>query len=266
MRDLLSVNPQRVQNLFRMDLHHMIRGKAFYVMIGIAIFMPVMMLTQMSDVKDIMVFVGSSGTETAGAFGAGMNLSVLNILTGMLLCIYIGREYTTGFIKSIITVHANKYDYIISKGLIALICNVVFTIVYLLTLFILGGIIMGLPAEIPSIPGLVLYILEKLLLSIPMSVLMISINLVFRRSYGWSIVFICIAATGIITMSLQMGLQMLGFGTLSYLLNFTISGASNFAATSPDLVPFLIIVAVSVIWTLLCSLVGDLLMNKRDVL
>ena len=133
------------------------------------------------------------------------------------------------------------------------------------TLFILGGI-MGLPAEISSIPGLVLYILEKLILSIPMSVLMIAINLVFRRSYGWSIVFICIAATGIITMSLQMGLQMLGLGTLSYLLNFTISGASNFAATTPDLMAFLIIIAVSVIWTLLCSLIGDLLMNKRDVL
>ncbi len=41
MRDLLSVNPQRVKNLFRMDLHHMICGKAFYVMVGIAIFMPV---------------------------------------------------------------------------------------------------------------------------------------------------------------------------------------------------------------------------------
>lgn len=265
MRDLLSVNPQRIKNLFRMDLHHIICGKAFYVMVGIAIFMPVMMLTQMSDVRDIMVFVGSSSAESAGAFGAGMNLSVLNILTGMLLCIYIGREYTTGFIKSIITAHANKYDYIISKGLIALICNIVFTIVYLLTLFILGGI-MGLPAEISSIPGLVLYILEKLILSIPMSVLMIAINLVFRHSYGWSIVFICIAATGIITMSLQMGMQMLGLGALSYLLNFTISGASNFAATTPDLMAFLIIIAVSVVWTLLCSLIGDLLMNKRDVL
>lgn len=265
MRDLLSVNLKRVQNLFRMDLHHMICGKAFYVMIGIAIFMPVMMLTQMSEVKDIMVFVGSSGTETAGAFGAGMNLSILNVLTGMLLCIYIGREYTTGFIKNIVTAHANKYDYIISKGLIALICNIVFTIVYLLTLFILGGI-MGLPAEIPSILGLVLYILEKLLLSIPMSVLMIAINLVFRRSYGWSIVFICIAATGVITMSLQMGLQMLGLGVLANVLNFTISGASNFATTVPNLTALLAIVAVSAVWTLICSLAGNFLMNKRDLL
>lgn len=264
MSDLLSVNFQRVRNLFRMDLYRMIRGKAFYVMIGIAIFMPVMMLTQMSDVKDIMVFVGSSGAETAGAFGAGLNLSVLNILTGMLLCIYIGKEYTTGFIKNIITAHANKYDYIISKGMIALICNIVFTIAYLLTLFVLGTI-MGLPASIPSIPGLILYILEKLILSIPMSILMIIINLVFRRNYGWSIVFICIAATGIITMSLQMGLKLLGLSSLSYLLNFTVTGASFFATTTSNLLSYLIIVGIASVWTLLFSLVGDCLINKKDV-
>lgn len=265
MHDLMAINFKRVKNLFRMDLRHMVRGKAFYVMIGIAIFMPVMMLTQMSDANDLMMFIGSSSAETSSAFGAGMNLSMLNILTGMLLSIYIGKEYTTGFIKNIITAHANKYDYIISKSLIALICNAVFILVYLLTLFILGSL-MGLPASIPSIAGFILYIIEKLILSIPLSMLMIAINLVFRRSYGWSIVFICIAATGIVTMSLQIGLQMLGVGTLSSLLNFTITGASYFSTMTPDLIAFLIIIAVSVVWTILCSLAGDLLMNKRDVL
>lgn len=45
MRDLLSLNLKRVRNLFRMDLHRMLHGKAFYVMICIAVFIPVMMLT-----------------------------------------------------------------------------------------------------------------------------------------------------------------------------------------------------------------------------
>lgn len=164
---------------------------------------------------------------------------MLNILTGMLLAIYIGKEYTTGFIKNIITAHANKYDYLVSKGLTALICNAVFVAVYLITLFVMGAV-MGLPAEIPSIIGMALYIIEKLLLSIPMSMLMIAINLVFRRSYGWSIVFICIAATGIVVMSIQMGLQMLGLGALASVFNFTITGASAFATTTLDiLIPLL---------------------------
>lgn len=264
MRDLLSLNLKRVQNLFRMDLHRMLHGKAFYVMIGVTVFIPVMMLTQMSDVRDITMFIGSD-VVSGGSFGAGMNLSMLNVLTGMLLSIYIGKEYTTGFIKNIITVHANKYDYLVSKGLIALICNVVFVVIYLVTLFVMGAV-MGLPAEIPSIIGMALYIIEKLLLSIPMSMLMISINLVFRRSYGWSIVFICIAATGIIVMSIQMGLRMLGLGALANGFNFTITGASAFTTTTPNAVSLLIVILVSIAWTLICSLIADYLMNKRDVL
>lgn len=264
MHDLLSLDMKRVRNLFRMDLHRMLHGKAFYVMVCIAVFIPVMMLTQMSDVRDITMFIGSD-VVSGGSFGAGMNLSMLNILTGMLLAIYIGKEYTTGFIKNIITAHANKYDYLVSKGLTALICNAVFVAVYLITLFVMGAV-MGLPAEIPSIIGMALYIIEKLLLSIPMSMLMIAINLVFRRSYGWSIVFICIAATGIVVMSIQMGLQMLGFGVLASVFNFTITGASAFTTTTLDVVSLLIVIFVSVVWTLACSLIADFLMNKRDVL
>ena len=264
MRDLLSLDMKRVWNLFRMDLHRMLHGKAFYVMACIAVFIPVMMLTQMSDVRDITMFIGSD-VVSGGSFGAGMNLSMLNILTGMLLAIYIGKEYTTGFIKNIITAHANKYDYLVSKGLTALICNAVFVAVYLITLFVMGAV-MGLPAEIPSIIGMALYIIEKLLLSIPMSMLMIAINLIFRRSYGWSIVFICIAATGIVVMSIQMGLQMLGFGVLASVFNFTITGASAFTTTTLDVVSLLIVIFVSVVWTLACSLIADFLMNKKDVL
>lgn len=264
MHDLLSLDMKRVRNLSRMDLHRMLHGKAFYVMVCIAVFIPVMMLTQMSDVRDITMFIGSD-VVSGGSFGAGMNLSMLNILTGMLLAIYIGKEYTTGFIKNIITAHANKYDYLVSKGLTALICNAVFVAVYLITLFVMGAV-MGLPAEIPSIIGMALYIIEKLLLSIPMSMLMIAINLVFRRSYGWSIVFICIAATGIVVMSIQMGLQMLGLGALASVFNFTITGASAFTTTTLDVVSLLIVIFVSVAWTLVCSLIADLLMNKRDVL
>lgn len=265
MRDLLSVNFRRVKNLFRMDLHRMIHGKAFWVMACIAVFIPVMMLTQMSDVKDIMTFVGSNGKNAAGAFGAGMNLSVLTILTGILLCITIGREYTSGYIKNIITSHANKCDYIISKTMIAIIWNIVFVIIYLITLFVLGAV-MGLPTGITSVLGLVLYVIEKLLLSIPMSILMIAINLIFRRSYGWSIMFVCIAGTGMFTMSLQMILQMIGLGAVSNIFNFTITGAAAYATTTPSLISFIIIILVSVIWTLICTLLGNLLMNKRDVL
>lgn len=264
MRDLMSVKSSRVKNLFHMDLHRMLHGKAFWVMACIAVFIPVMMLTQMSDVKDIMSFIG--GTSAASSsLSSGMSLSILTVLTGLLLSITIGKEYASGQIKNIITSHANKCDYIISKTMIAFIWTLVFTVLYLLTLFILGSV-MGLPMNIPSIPGLALYVLEKLLLSIPMSVLMIAINLIFRRSYGWSMMFVCMVGTGFVVMVLQMGLQMLGLSSIAGILNFTITGASAFATLTPDVVSLAIIVVVSIVWTFLCTLIADVLMNKRDVI
>lgn len=126
--------------------------------------------------------------------------------------------------------------------------------------------VMGIPAGITSVPGLILFVLEKLLLSIPMSVLMITINLIFREKYGWSILFTCIAGTGVIVMSLKMGLQMLGLEALGSILNFTITGAAAFTSLTPAFFPVLAILAVTVIWTLLWTLLSDGLMNKRDVL
>lgn len=265
MRDLMSVDFRRVKNLLRMDLHRMLHGKAFWVMVGVTIFIPIMMLTQMSDVHNLAAFIGDGGGTTGFSFGAGMSLSILIVLTGMLLCIYIGKEYTSGQIKNIITSHANKCDYIFAKTIIAFLWTSVFTAVYLVALFVLGTV-MGVPAGIASFPGLILFILEKLLLSIPMSVLMIAINLIFREKYGLSILFTCIAGTGVIVMSLKMGLQMLGLEALSGILNFTITGAAAFASLTPAVSSILVILAVTVVWTLLCTLLSDGLMNKRDVL
>ena len=265
MRDLLSVDKSRVKNLLRMDLHRMIHGKAFWVMSCIAVFIPVMMLTQMGEARELVSFIGSTGAESSSGFGAGTSISILTVLTGMLLSIYIGKEYTSGYIKNIITAHANKCDYILAKTIVATLWNVVFMLIYVVTLLVLG-MVMGLPSGITSVLGLVMFLIEKLLLSIPMSILMIAINLVFRRNFGWSIMFVCIAGTGFIVMTLQMGLQMLGLGSISSILNFTISGAATFATLNPNLLYMLLIAGVSVLWTFLCTLAADALMNSRDVL
>lgn len=264
MRSLTALDFDRTMHLFRMDLHRLFHGKAFYIMIGISIFIPVMMLTQMSEPRSIATFIGSNGASDGG-FGAGMNLSMLVALTGMLLSIYIGKEYSTGFIKNIIVVHANEYDYIMSKLMIALICNATFFLVYLVTLLALGTA-MGIPAGIPSIGGLVWYVAEKMLLSIPASMLMIAASLVFRRNYGWSIAAICIVATGIIPLSMQMGLRMAGLGLVANMLDFTVAGASSLATLTPHAGSLLAILCVSAAWTVVWSLVARGLMSKRDVL
>lgn len=78
--------------------------------------------------------------------------------------------------------------------------------------------------------------------------------------------FVCIAGIGILTMPAQMGLQMLGLGAIASILSFIISGASVFAALTPSFLALFAICAVTIIWTLICTVAADCIMNKRDVL
>lgn len=261
MRDLLSVNGKRIRNLFCMDLHRMLHGKVFYVMVILAAFIPISALMQMGDVGNVTALIGGTGA----AAGSELTLSILNMLTAIFLCVFIGKEYSAGFIKNVISAHANKYDYLISKGLIALICNAIFMAVYLLILFVAGPAA-GLSTEVASVPGLILFILEKLLLSVPMSMLIIGINLIFSRSRVWSVLISFFAAMGVIVMILQSAFQALGLGVLSGILNFTITGAAAFTTMTPSLPKLILVFLISAAWTFICSLAGDCWMNYQDVL
>ncbi|MGM9680668.1 MAG: ABC transporter permease [Eubacteriales bacterium] len=265
MRDLLSVNFKRVLNIYKMDLRKMMRGKAFYVMLAISIFIPVMMLTQMPGV-DSTLLLGGTGTGGADAFGGGaMGLSFLGVLSGILLCIYIGTDYSSGFIKNIAASHGNKFDYIIAKGMIALICNAVFYMAYTVALAVAGAV-MGAPLQIPSGIGLILYFVELLISSVAMSALVITLNLFFRRLYGWGICFTFFFATGMLIMGIRMGLEKGGFDLIAKFLNITIAGSTSLASLTPDLFSLLTVVTVSVFWTLVYSLLANKLMNAKDIL
>lgn len=261
MSDLLTVNTKRIRDLFRMDLHRLLHGKAFYVTIVAAVYLPVMLMMQMGSTTNILAFI--QGTGSFESFGT-LLVSMPCVLTGILLSISIGQEYGSGFIKSIVTAHANKFDYITAKGMIALVCTVVFTAVYLAAILIVGTLL-GMESGIPSVLGLLWSVMEKLILSIPMSLLIISLNLIFRSSYGISITATFFVAMGIIVRLIQMALGFAGLDGLSKLLNYTIAGAASFVTMTPSgwILP---VIVVAVCWSVFYLFTGNLLMNKRDIL
>lgn len=147
----------------------------------------------------------------------------------------------------------------------ALVCNTSLYIVYIITLAV-AGFAMGCPLQIPSVVGFVLYRLELLISSVAMSSLIIMINLIFRRLYGWSICFGSFIVSGIIIMGARMGLESNGLGFIANFLNITIAGAASLAKLQPNYISLLIIFAVSAVWTLVYSLISNRLMNTNDVL
>lgn len=262
MNDLKRLKPRWVMDLFRMDIYRIIHGKAFYILNGTMIFILVIMITQMSGTLPLASFLGGSSDSF---MSAGMDITMTTVLTGILLSIYIGKEFQNGIVKNIITMHSNKLEYILSKTLTAVVCDTVFIIVFMATLLILS-IALSVPLGIVSIPGLLVYLLGRILLCIPMSLLMICMNLLLRTNYGWSMILSYVFGAGSLITLGKTIMGLVGFHSLDKIFDFTIGGASAALSQTPTLFGCVTTVLVTVAWSFVWMLVGDLIMNKKDIL
>lgn len=258
---VIKTRKNRMGDLFRMDMRRMLHGKAFYALLIAAVYLPVMLIQQMGRTEGVMSFIAGSGSfESFGTLLSSMS----NVLTGILLCICISREYSSGFIKNIAAAHADRLDYIMSKGLMALISNIIFTAVYYLAVFGVG-VVMGMDLSVPSVIGLAWYILEKVILSIPMSMLVIFISLIFRSRSGMGITVNLFVSMGIVVRIAQMALQFMGLGGIAKALNFTITGASAFVTMAPSVL-ILAVAGIAAVWTVALTLGGSFMMSRRDII
>lgn len=262
MRDLMKLKMKWVKDLFRMDMYRILHGKAFYILNGLMIFILVIMITQMSGSLSLNAFLGGSSD---GFMSAGMDITMTTVLTGILLSVYIGNEFRTGIVKNIITMHSNKLEYILSKTMTAAVCDTIFVVVFMAVLVVLS-IVLGLPLSIPSILGLIVYLLCRVLLTIPMSLLVISVNLLLRTNYGWSMIFSYVLGSGSLLTLAKVILGMIGIEGLPSVLNYTIAGATSFLSLTPTVGACVTVALVSIVWSMVWMLVGDSIMNKKDIL
>lgn len=255
----------RMINLLKTDLRRLLRGKTFYIMIGIAIFIPLVMLLTL-DLADSTILVGPiDNSGVMDIMSSMMSIGILSILTGILISIFIGQDYNTGFIKNVMTVHANKYEYLISKAIICLIVNVSLIITYMIALSI-GGAIVGLPLSVPSFGGFVLFILEKTITSVAFSGMFIFLSVLFRSAYGLAICGALFFGAGIISQGLTALVAVFNLPIFGILNSITVFGAGSLPSLTPSVIDFIIVFIVSAVWFVLYGYFSKLLLDKRDLI
>ena len=262
MNDLKKLKPGWVLDLFRMDFYRIVHGKAFYILNGTMVFILVIMITQMSSTLPLASFLGGSNDSF---MSAGMDITMTTVLTGILLSVYIGKEFQTGIVKNIITMHSNKLEYILAKALTAIVCDTVFVIVFMATLIVLS-IAMSIPLGIASIPGLIVYLLGRILLCIPMSLLMICVNLLLRTNYGWSMILSYVFGAGSLVTLGKTILSLVSTNSIAKIFDYTVGGASATLSQTPTLISGITTILVTLVWSFVWMLVGDSIMNKKDIL
>ncbi len=222
---MMKVNKKNLNTMLRVDARRMFMTPLFWICLGIAFAIPVLMLTMTGIMRgeagglsytntwqiiataggNMMNAMGSAmggaGISAASGAAAGMmdmssmlNINLVYFLIAVFVCMFIAEDFRSGYAKNLFTVRAKKTDYVASKTIMGFIAGALFLIAFFVG-SILGGSFAGLSFELGSagIGGLVMCMFAKIFLA----ALFVSIYVlaaVFAKSRVW--LSICLSLFG----------------------------------------------------------------------
>lgn len=184
---------KRLKSMLKVDLRRMFGTKLFYIMLGIAVVVPILILV-MTTMMDGMVsvnpqtgeetvieafdsawqIIGSVSSESTATDMTGMSMDMMSMCNinllyfgiAALVCIFTAEDFRSGYAKNLFTVRALKSDYVISKTLVCTVSSALLVLGFFGGTM-LGGAIAGLPFDMVGfdIGNVVMCLLSKMLLT-----------------------------------------------------------------------------------------------------
>lgn len=257
---------KRLKGMLGVDFYRLFHTPLLYIFLGIAAIIPA------------LVSMGATGGEgeTTGMFtsawqiiaandplyvvsdmGEYANMNMVFIFGGIMISIFIGHDYKSGYVKQLFTTHAKKQDYMMSKTLLG-----AFSMVCMCGTYLIGGILSaaftGLPFAIDA-GSLICAISGKMIMSLGWASLYTFINIIFRSKFWISIILCFILGTGIPVIG---GAAVIGNTPA---LNIFLYGSSVYACLSSDFSAVLVCLLNSVVWAVVYNVLCWLILSKRDV-
>lgn len=250
-------------NLIKMDLRRTFRTPLFYaLLLGLGVMLGTFAMTgTMGESHSIAALIGP--ITASGDLMSGIGMSMVLIFGAIYIVSMIGKDFSTGFIKNILTVHANKRDYILSKLAVSIVVSTSMMVFYVILMMILGTI-QGLPLAIPSFGELLLFLVGKLLLAIALNALLIGFMLL-TRNLPISIIACFLFGMGGATMLLSMLAGSLNIPLLQTISTFTIAGSSSVSALSTSAGDFTHIVVCAAVWLVFSLGCSGFMMKRKDI-
>ncbi len=162
---------ERIKSMLAVDFRRMFTIRFFYIMAGIALIMPILILvmTSMMDgsvsvnpqtgaetviegFDNVWQMIGSvsGGSSEAANAAAGMdivsmcNINLVFFMSAVLVCSFIADDFRSGYAKNLFTVRSKKTDYVISKTAVCFVGGGI-----MLVLFFIGTMLGGAISSIP---------------------------------------------------------------------------------------------------------------------
>ena len=264
---------QRIKGMLGVDFYRLFHTPLFYIFLAIAAIIPAMVsaMTMMPDQSGQtmeplysnvwQIIAASESLYVIKSIADYANMNMVFIFGGIMVSIFIGHDYKSGYVKQLFTTHAKKQDYMISKSLVCAFAMACMCITYLIGGTV-GGLLVGYETSV-KVWSLVIAILGKMIMSLGWASLYTFLNIIFRRYFGISIASSFFFGTGILIIGAAAIVESLSLPT--GFLNIFLYGASVNACLASDIWALIICIAVSAAWTLFYNLLGTKILSKSDV-
>ena len=275
-RDIKFESPtfaRRIKGMLGVDFYRLFHTPLFYIFLVIAAIIPAMVsaMTMMPDQNGQtmeplysnvwQIIAASKSLYVIEGIADYANMNMVFIFGGIMVSIFIGHDYKSGYVKQLFTTHAKKQDYMISKSLVCAFAMACMCITYLLG-GIVGGMFAGYDATV-NVGSLIIAILGKMVMSLGWASLYTFLNVIFRKYFGISVASSFFFGTGILIIGAAAIVESLKLPTS--FLNIFLYGASVNANLSSGIGSLLICIVVSVAWAVIYNVAGTRLLNKCDV-
>lgn len=248
----------RLKGALKVDFYRLFHTPMFYIFLGIAAIIPALVSMGGGFSENAWnIVAAASPLYIVSDIGEYANMNMVFMFGGIMISIFIGHDYRSGYVKQLFTTHAKKQDYIISKSLAGAFSMASMCVTYLIG-GIASGILSGLSFEVNA-GSLLLAILSKMIMSLGWASLYAFLNIVLRRYFGVSIAASFALGTGII---------IIGAAAIvgnSPILNIFLYGSSVYACLNSNIVTILVCLACSVVWAIVYNAVGTFILNRSDV-
>ena len=263
---------KRIKGMLSVDFYRLFHTPLFYIFLCIAAIIPAMILGTMGAEGGEALYTNAWNIVAANkplyvieSIGDYANMNMVFIFGGIMVSIFIGSDYRSGYVKQLFTTHAKKQDYMISKTITCAFSMACMCITYLLG-GVAGALFAGNLSFEVDVFALICAIVGKMIMSIGWAALYTFINVILRKFFGVSIALSFFFGTGILIIGVAGVFEAIGIP--SVLLNAFLYGSSVFACLDSGIFPLLsvlICLIVSVAWAMIYIVLGTTILSKSDV-
>ena len=264
---------ERIKGMLGVDFYRLFHTPMFYIFLAIAAIIPAMVsaMTMMPDQNGNtmeplysnvwQIIAASEPLYVIRGIADYANMNMVFIFGGIMVSIFIGHDYKSGYVKQLFTTHAKKQDYMISKSLVCAFAMACMCVTYLIGGTV-GGLLAGYDTSV-SIASLVLAILGKMIMSLGWASLYTFLNIIFRRYFGVSIASSFFFGTGILIIGAAAIVENLSLPTV--FLNIFLYGSSVNACLVSNVGTLVICIVVSCAWAFIYNFLGTKILEGSDV-